>query len=426
MSKIVISGYYGFNNAGDEALLTAILAALRTEEPKADITVISGNPGNTIAKHQVKSLYRFAAVRLLRAIREADLVISGGGSLLQDVTSKRSLAYYLSVIAAAKWKRKKVMLFAQGIGPIRSRFMRLLTRLVVNKADVITVRDRDSAEELARMGVSAAKVEVTENMLMGTASSAMQYGCRDLAKKMFSSLNNPFVSAYKNKEDSIAAAKKAEQRAQEQRIREERAAAEAKARKEREDAMYAVREQKRLEQERKKAEEEERAKYYITRLNSNEYLYLSNTMSRKEYENFLKNNCAEAFSQYRRGKKHIIAGWTLFGVGLAAGVSGIVYGTLSGNQTTISSSQSTTTSYDGTTYSSTTSQSSFKFNVVGSILAATGSGLVIASIPTLAVGYSKRNKAYKVYNNQCASPTISPLSLNLTAGQNGLGLALQF
>ena len=160
MSKIVISGYYGFNNAGDEALLTAILASLRAVEPKADITVISGNPGNTIAKHQVKSLYRFAAVRLLRAVGEADLVISGGGSLLQDVTSMRSLLYYLSIIAAAKWKGRKVMLFAQGIGPIRNRFMRVLTRMVVNKADLITVRDRDSAEELERMGVSAVKVDV--------------------------------------------------------------------------------------------------------------------------------------------------------------------------------------------------------------------------------------------------------------------------
>ena len=166
MSKIVISGYYGFNNAGDEALLTAMLAALRAVEPKADITVISGNPGNTIVKHQVKSLYRFAAVRLLRAIGEADLVISGGGSLLQDVTSKRSLAYYLSIIAAAKWKNRKVMLFAQGIGPIRNRFMRMLTRLVVNKADVITVRDSDSAEELARMGVPTAKVEVTADPVL--------------------------------------------------------------------------------------------------------------------------------------------------------------------------------------------------------------------------------------------------------------------
>ena len=166
MSKIVISGYYGFNNAGDEALLTAILASLRAIEPKADITVISGNPGNTIVKHQVKSLYRFAAVRLLRAIGEADLVISGGGSLLQDVTSKRSLIYYLSIIAAAKWKGRKVMLFAQGIGPIRNRLMRLLTRLVVNKADAITVRDRDSVEELARMGVPAVKVEVTADPVL--------------------------------------------------------------------------------------------------------------------------------------------------------------------------------------------------------------------------------------------------------------------
>ena len=166
MSKIVISGYYGFNNAGDEALLTAILASLRAVEPKADITVISGNPGNTIAKHQVKSLYRFAAVRLLRAIGEADLVISGGGSLLQDVTSMRSLLYYLSIIAAAKWKGRKVMLFAQGIGPIRNRFMRVLTRMVVNKADLITVRDRDSAEELERMGVSAVKVDVTADPVL--------------------------------------------------------------------------------------------------------------------------------------------------------------------------------------------------------------------------------------------------------------------
>ncbi|MBQ9697222.1 MAG: polysaccharide pyruvyl transferase CsaB [Acidaminococcaceae bacterium] len=166
MSKIVISGYYGFNNAGDEALLTAILASLRAIEPDSDITVISGNPGNTIAKHQVKSLYRFAAVRLLQAIDSADLVISGGGSLLQDVTSKRSLAYYLSVIAAAKWKGKKVMLFAQGIGPIRSGFMRMLTRLVVSRADVITVRDDDSAEELKRIGVPPEKVEVTADSVL--------------------------------------------------------------------------------------------------------------------------------------------------------------------------------------------------------------------------------------------------------------------
>ena len=158
MSNILISGYYGFNNAGDEALLTAILASLYAIEPEADITVISGNPSETTTKHRVKSLFRFDAGKILSALGRADLLISGGGSLLQDVTSKRSLAYYLSIIALAKLRGKKVMLFAQGIGPIRSGFMRFLTRVICRQADVITVRDRESAEELVRLGLQREKI----------------------------------------------------------------------------------------------------------------------------------------------------------------------------------------------------------------------------------------------------------------------------
>lgn len=301
------------------------------------------------------------------------------------------------------------------------------------------------------INVETTLVDVTDNKLVDMSSDKMLQGCRALATKMFgvlagvSTSTNKFMNMFKGKPksaaqqtaDSIAAVRKAEQEAavaaakeqqriEEQRIRQERAEAEAKVRKEREDAEAAVREQKRLEKERKKAEEEERAKYYITKLNGNEYLYLGNTMTKKEYENFLKNNCPEAFSQYRSGKNLIVTGWTLFGIGIASTAGGIAYGFLSGNQTTISSSQSTTTSYDGSSYTTTTSQSSFTFNVVGGILAATGGGLVIASIPTMGVGYSKRNKALKTYNNKCASSDILPLALNLTAGQNGLGLALQF
>ena len=47
MSNIVISGYYGFGNAGDEAMLCAIIDAIRKEEADAHITVISGNPTET-------------------------------------------------------------------------------------------------------------------------------------------------------------------------------------------------------------------------------------------------------------------------------------------------------------------------------------------------------------------------------------------
>ena len=124
MSKIVISGYYGFANAGDEAMLTAIIKALRSTEKTVELTVISGNPPATAARHKVNSLHRFSFCKIFAALMDCDLLLSGGGSLLQDVTSKRSLLYYLFILALGLLLKKKVMLFGQGIGPIHNRLMR--------------------------------------------------------------------------------------------------------------------------------------------------------------------------------------------------------------------------------------------------------------------------------------------------------------
>ena len=93
MSRIVISGYYGFANAGDEAMLAAIIKALRSTEDSVELTVISGNPQATAAQYGVSSIHRFNPLEIFSALRSCDLLLSGGGSLLQDVTSKRSLLY---------------------------------------------------------------------------------------------------------------------------------------------------------------------------------------------------------------------------------------------------------------------------------------------------------------------------------------------
>lgn len=295
------------------------------------------------------------------------------------------------------------------------------------------------------LNVESTKLMVTDNYLMGTSSSEMQRGCRALASKMFGTMagastsTNKFMDLFKKKqqsstkqaEDSIAAARKAEeaaavaaalelQRLEEQRIRQEqadaeakarqeRAAAEEKARQERAAAELAAKEQKRLDAERKKAEEEERAKYYITKLNAKEYLYLGNTMSKKDYENFLKNNCPEAFSQYHNGKKLIGAGWGLFGAGLVVTAGGgalfALYAIAEGDKSFPNLSV---------------------FEIIGPVVMGVGGAMTLASIPVLGVGYNKQKKSVKTYNNKCASSDIQPLALNLTAGQNGLGLALQF
>lgn len=105
--NIIISGYYGFNNAGDEAMLSAILNALRTAFSDPQITVISGNPEITAHTFHVHAISRFGMKDIIRSIIHSDLLISGGGSLLQDVTSWKSMVYYLSIIIIGVLFRKR-------------------------------------------------------------------------------------------------------------------------------------------------------------------------------------------------------------------------------------------------------------------------------------------------------------------------------
>ncbi len=90
MNNIVISGYYGSKNAGDEAMLSAMLEVFSELNPKLHITVISSDPEYTRKRHSVDAVNWLNVVDILKVLKKADLLISGGGSLLQNVTSGRS------------------------------------------------------------------------------------------------------------------------------------------------------------------------------------------------------------------------------------------------------------------------------------------------------------------------------------------------
>lgn len=166
MSKVVISGYYGFDNAGDEALLYAMITSLRQLKPKLDIIVLSNNPEKTAADYKVKAVNRWLLPEIWSAVKEADLVISGGGSLLQDVTGSRSILYYLAVVLMAKFMGIPVMFYAQGIGPVTQKLNKLLIGRIGNKVDVITVRDRQSLEDLKQLGVTKPLSRVTADPVL--------------------------------------------------------------------------------------------------------------------------------------------------------------------------------------------------------------------------------------------------------------------
>jgi len=152
---VLICGAYGHGNAGDDAILDAMLAEIRAIDPDMPITVMSRSPEETRAKTGAESIYIFDIRSFHRAMAGCRLYINGGGSLIQDVTSRRSLLFYLYTLRAAKKRGCRVMMYGCGIGPVTRSGDVGLTRRVLNKyVDLITLREPHSLRELERFGVT--------------------------------------------------------------------------------------------------------------------------------------------------------------------------------------------------------------------------------------------------------------------------------
>jgi polysaccharide pyruvyl transferase CsaB len=161
MINLLIAGYHGFGNCGDEAILQAMTTNIRNMAEDVDITALSYRPEFTKTEYGINSVQRFNVFDVVGAIRKSDIILSGGGTLLQNGTSTRSLIYYLSIIKVAKLFGKRVMLYANGIGPVNGAFNRRLVRSVVNTVDVITLREKLSEADLRSIGVSKPNILVT-------------------------------------------------------------------------------------------------------------------------------------------------------------------------------------------------------------------------------------------------------------------------
>ena len=156
MYNILISGYYGFDNIGDESILRTLVTSLRERIPDCSLTVLSHDPAATREKYGVEAVERMSPLAIARAVRRCDMLISGGGSLLQDVTSSKSLHYYLAIIRFAQLLGKKVFIYSQGIGPIEKDADRRATARALRRADGIVVQDDFNKAQDAPDGVGVA------------------------------------------------------------------------------------------------------------------------------------------------------------------------------------------------------------------------------------------------------------------------------
>ena len=159
---VLICGAYGMGNSGDEAILTAIIGDMRSIDPLMPITVMSRSPKKAAVTHFTRAVSTFNIPALIPQMLKRKLFISGGGTLIQNVTSNRSLVFYLFAIVLAKIFGQKVMLYGCGIGEIKGSFPRKLASVIINNcADVITVRDDGSKEELDSLKITKKSYTLT-------------------------------------------------------------------------------------------------------------------------------------------------------------------------------------------------------------------------------------------------------------------------
>lgn len=180
---VVICGAYGRGNAGDDAVLKAIVQELRSFDKNIPIWVMSRRTDETRLEHRTNAIYTFNVLSAIKILKKSEIYINGGGSLIQDVTSTRSLRYYLFTISQAKKKGCKVIMYGCGIGPVNIEANRKKACKIINEnVDIITLRDDNSKQELIKMGITRPDVRLSADpTLILTASP--QYRIDEVLEK---------------------------------------------------------------------------------------------------------------------------------------------------------------------------------------------------------------------------------------------------
>lgn len=152
---VVVSGYYGFDNLGDEAILEEIINEVSRLAAKDEIVVLSNMPAHHMRLFGVRAIDRWSLRSLVSHLLRARLFISGGGGLFQEVNSPGSTIFYGLQILLARLLNVPVLFYAQGIGPFKSAVGKNMTRLAAGASNFVCVRDEESKRQLSDWGIRA-------------------------------------------------------------------------------------------------------------------------------------------------------------------------------------------------------------------------------------------------------------------------------
>ncbi|HEX4362966.1 MAG TPA: polysaccharide pyruvyl transferase family protein [Solirubrobacteraceae bacterium] len=156
MPAVLLAGAFGQRNPGDDALLDAFTRGL----PDWDVVATVG-PQSLPAEDAGRVVPSAEPRRVARMAASADAVVFAGGTVfkgLRQETGRPPLDLLRRALALAygtKALGKPLALVGVGASPIASRQGRVLMRRLVAQADLLVLRDEESADVLVDAGAPA-------------------------------------------------------------------------------------------------------------------------------------------------------------------------------------------------------------------------------------------------------------------------------
>lgn len=150
--RLLIGGYAGCGNIGDDAILQGLICRLRERNPEVRLAALTGHARRDRRRFGIPCTSRLFFPAVALQMLRSDIFLLGGGSLLQDLTGKRSLMYYLFLLRMARFLGCRTGTLALGVGPLLSARSEQATRKVLRACDPVTLRDADSLRYLSLGG----------------------------------------------------------------------------------------------------------------------------------------------------------------------------------------------------------------------------------------------------------------------------------
>ncbi|MEM7067216.1 MAG: polysaccharide pyruvyl transferase family protein [Cyanobacteria bacterium P01_B01_bin.77] len=163
-NRILVCGFYGYHNLGDEAMLRGLRCWLQRCGCDFPLTVYSKDPDDTRTRHLVRALdNRYAPRRRAQlqkwlrhrvAIATHRFFILGGGDLLRDAADRDVAGEWLQPLETAIAAHKRTLILGISVGKLWRPETKSRIKAALNQVDLIAVRDRASRNRLVDLGVT--------------------------------------------------------------------------------------------------------------------------------------------------------------------------------------------------------------------------------------------------------------------------------